>query len=124
MEDSLQFDQQIAALEKLAAARDRLYTERHESMQRLIDTALDGQRDALDKAFAASQSALTNEHLIIMEKLDALKSFVGQAQEEIEKLRSGASRTTGREGPIDAAVKWAAGLLAIIIVALVAHLWK
>ena len=115
---------QLDSLKELATERDRLYTERHVSMQKQIDTALSALKEALDKAFVSAQSALTNEHNLIMEMLASLKASVSNNQTDIEKLRNGMSRSTGREEPINAVVKWAAALLAGLIVYLLGHFWK
>ena len=124
MSDIPASDIRFDALEKIAAERDRLYGERHAAMQNKIDTALDGLRDALDKAFASSQSALTNEHSLIMEMMAALKTSTLANQVEVEKLRNIASRSTGREEPINAVIKWIAGLLALAMAGLFAYFHK
>ena len=120
MSDNPQFD----SLRELANERDRLYTERYTTQQKLIDTALAGQRDALDKAFASAQAALANEHSLIMEMLASLKAATADNRVEIEYLRNGASRMTGRDEPISAVVKWGAALLAGLLLVLVGHFWK
>ena len=115
---------QMTSLKEIAAERDRLYTERHTAMQAQISTALSGLTEALDKAFTSSQSALTNEHNLIMEMLASLKLATAANQTDIERLRNGASRLTGREEPIGAMVKWVAGLVALILAGLVAFFHK
>jgi hypothetical protein len=142
---------EFGALRELCNERDRHYAERHESLMKWIDTALNAQRDALDKAFAASQSALMNEHLLIMEKLESLRTAVNHLQDEVDKLRlaDGAlvarswfdrahgeltSRignlemrggiNSGRAEPVNAIVKWAFYALAVILAAWAGSHWK
>ena len=115
------FRSHLDTIEKITNERDRFYTERHVTLQKLIDTYSAGQREALDKAFASSQSALMNEHSLIMEMLASLKSSVTQAQVDIEKMRNEASKLTGREEPMGAIVKWAASFIALSLVAVITY---
>jgi hypothetical protein len=98
------------ALYELMQERDRLYTERNETIRRELDAYNQTHKQALDKAFVAAKS----EQDAILAQIQSTSAINLTMERRISLLEAGRSQDTGRREPIHDVVKWL-GAVAIAI---------